>query len=70
MPAEKRQEISEILEAAQRQVGSDFLLESADLFAPQFNKPPVSIYDFFVKRTSYMHYLTTKYKNKIDEARK
>lgn len=70
MPAEKRQEIADILEAAQRQIGSDFLLESADLFAPQFNKPTVSVYDFFVKRTSYMHYLTTKYKNKIDEARK
>lgn len=70
MPAEKRKELSEILEAAQKKVGQDYLMESADLFAPQFNNPPVTVDEFFVKRTSYMHYLTNKYKNQIDEARK
>jgi tripartite-type tricarboxylate transporter receptor subunit TctC len=69
MPKEKRDEISKILVDAQGQVGSEFMLESADLFAPQFNNPPVTVNDFFVKRVSQMHYLTRKYKAEIDRAR-
>lgn len=70
MPKEKRDEISRILETAQGTLGETYLLESADMFAPQFSKPPVDIEEFFTKRVSQMHYLTTKYKDKINEARK
>ena len=70
MPETKRQEISAILETAQRTVGSDYLLESADLFAPQFSNPTISVADFFVRRTSYMHYLTTKYKSQIEDSKR
>jgi tripartite-type tricarboxylate transporter receptor subunit TctC len=69
MPKEKRDELSKILIEAQSKVGADFMLESADLFAPQFSNPPVTIDEFFVKRVSQMHYLTRKYKDEIDKAR-
>lgn len=65
MPESKRQEIANILESAQRKVGTAYLLESADLVAPQHMTVP----DFFGKRVSQMHYLTTKYKDKINQAR-
>lgn len=70
MPKEKRDEISKILINAQAEMGEKHLLESADMFAPQFNRPAVSVEEFFTKRVSQMHYLTTKYKEQIDEARK
>jgi len=69
MPREKREEISKILTEAQARLGKEYMLESADLFAPQFEKPPVSAEEFFIKRTSQMHYLTRKYKEQIDSAR-
>ena len=69
MPREKREEISKILLEAQDRLGRDYMYESADLFPPQFEKPPVSVGEFFIRRTSQMHYLTRKYKEQIDEAR-
>lgn len=70
MPAEKRAEIGKILQDAQAKIGSDYFLDVADMFAPQFSKPPVPVDEFFVKRVSQMHYLTTKYKDQIDLSRK
>lgn len=70
MPKERRDEISKILLTAQAELGEKHLLDSADMFAPQFSRPPVSVEDFFTRRVSQMHYLTTKYKEQIDEARK
>lgn len=70
MPEAKRNEIGKILQDAQAQIGSEYMLESADMFAPQFSKPPVSVDEFFTKRVSQMHYLTTKYKAQIDMSRR
>lgn len=70
MPKEKRDEIAKIIANAQAELGEKYLLETADMFAPQFNKPPVAVEEFFTRRVSQMHYLTTKYKEQIDEARK
>jgi tripartite-type tricarboxylate transporter receptor subunit TctC len=69
MPESKRDEISKILVEAQAKAGSKYLMEAADLVAPQFNTPPVTAEDFFNKRVIQMHYLTTKYKDQIDSAR-
>jgi tripartite-type tricarboxylate transporter receptor subunit TctC len=70
MPEAKRNEIGKILQDAQAQIGSDYFLDVADMFAPQFNKPAVSVDEFFTKRVSQMHYLTTKYKDQIDQSRR
>ena len=70
MPESKRKEISVILESAQKQVGNQFLTDSADLFAPQFARPPIPVEEFFDRKVSQMHYLTTKYKEQINSARK
>ena len=70
MSQEKRQELGSILETAQKTAGNDYLLESADLYAPQFRTPPVTVADFFVTRTSYIHYLTNRYKDQISEAKR
>lgn len=67
MPEEKRREIAKIWYDAQQQVGAKYFLETADVLPPQFTK--LSVSDFFVKRTSQMHYLTNKYKEQIDAAR-
>jgi tripartite-type tricarboxylate transporter receptor subunit TctC len=70
MPEAKRNEIGKILQDAQAQIGSEYFLDVADMFAPQFNKPTVSVDEFFTKRVSQMHYLTTKYKDQIDMSRR
>lgn len=70
MPEAKRNEIGKILQDAQAKIGSDYFLDVADMFAPQFSKPPVPVEEFFTKRVSQMHYLTTKYKDQIDLSRK
>lgn len=70
MPEEKRNEIGKILQDAQAKIGSDYFLDIADMFAPQFSKPPVPVEEFFNKRVSQMHYLTSKYKDQIDLSRR
>lgn len=70
MPEAKRNEIGKILQDAQARIGSEYFLDVADMFAPQFGKPPVTVEEFFTKRVSQMHYLTTKYKEQIDLSRK
>lgn len=70
MPEAKRNEIGKILQDAQARIGSEYFLDVADMFAPQFSKPPVSVDEFFTKRVSQMHYLTTKYKAQIDMSRR
>lgn len=70
MPEAKRNEIGKVLQDAQARIGSEYFLDVADMFAPQFNKPPVSVDEFFTKRVSQMHYLTTKYKDQIDQSRR
>ncbi len=70
MPEAKRNEIGKILQDAQARIGSEYFLDVADMFAPQFNKPAVSVDEFFTKRVSQMHYLTTKYKDQIDQSRR
>lgn len=70
MPEAKRNEIGKILQDAQAKIGSDYFLDVADMFAPQFSKPPVPVEEFFTKRVSQMHYLTTKYKDQIDLSRR
>jgi tripartite-type tricarboxylate transporter receptor subunit TctC len=66
MPEQKRKEISKILQDAQAQLGEKYFADLADLVPPQFGKPPVSVEEFFGKRTGQMHYFTHKYKDKID----
>jgi tripartite-type tricarboxylate transporter receptor subunit TctC len=70
MSKEKRDEIGKILQSAQAQLGSNYFLDTADMFAPQFSKPPVQVDEFFTKRVSQMHYLTAKYKDQIDQSRR
>lgn len=70
MPEEKRKELGKILQDAQAKIGPVYFLETADLLPPQFINPPISVDEFFGKRVSQMHYLTTKYKDRIDQARK
>lgn len=69
MPEQRRKEISKILESAQMSIGEKAILDSSDMNPPAFFNPPMSVEEFFNKRVSQMHYLTTKYKDKIDEAR-
>lgn len=66
MPESKRKEISSILQKAQDNLGPKYFSDTADLVLPQFRNPPMSVEDFFEKRTSQMHYFTHKYKDKID----
>lgn len=70
MPETKRNEIGKILQDAQASIGSSYMLDTADVFAPQFSKPTVSVDDFFTTRVSQMHYLTSKYKDQIDQSRR
>ena len=70
MPEEKRKELGKILQDAQAKIGPKYFLEAADLLPPQFGNPPISVDEFFGKRVSQMHYLTSKYKDRIDQARK
>ena len=70
MSEAKRNENGKILQDAQAQIGSKYFLDVADMFAPQVSKPPVPVDEFFTKRVSQMHYLTTKYKDQIDLSRK
>lgn len=69
MSKERRDEISSILEEAQKTLGQKYMLDSADILSPQFSDPVISTVDFFNKRTSQMHYLTRKYREQIDEAK-
>lgn len=69
MPKERRDEISSILEEAQKILGQKYMFESSDVLSPQFSNPAISTVDFFSKRTSQMHYLTRKYKDQIELAR-
>jgi tripartite-type tricarboxylate transporter receptor subunit TctC len=70
MPEAKRNEIGKILQDAQARIGSEYFFDVADMFAPQFSKPAVLVEEFFTKRVSQMHYLTTKYKDQIDQSRR
>lgn len=70
MPDQKRKEISKILQDAQGQLGEKYFAEMSDLLPPQFRKPPIPVEEFFDKRVSQMHYLTSKYQEKIDFSRK
>lgn len=70
MPESKRNEIGKILHDAQAKVGHLQFLEIADAYAPQFNTPPVPAAEFINKKISQMHYLTTKYKDQIDAAKR
>jgi tripartite-type tricarboxylate transporter receptor subunit TctC len=69
MPADRRKELSVILQNAQAQLGPKVFDDISDLVPPQFSKPPLSVENFFEKRVSQMKYLTHKYKDKIDSSR-
>jgi tripartite-type tricarboxylate transporter receptor subunit TctC len=69
MPADKRQEMSKILDDAQKKLGAQYLIDTADLTAPMFAKPPVTTEDFFNTRVLQLKYLTHKYQRQIDESR-
>lgn len=69
MPEAKRAEITAILEEAQAKVGQKYLLEMADLNPPQFNKPRLSVADFFNMRVLQMKVFTHRYERQINESR-
>jgi tripartite-type tricarboxylate transporter receptor subunit TctC len=69
MPEAKRNEITAILEEAQAKVGQKYLLETADLNPPQFNKPRLSVSEFFNRRVLQMKVYTHRYERQINEAR-
>lgn len=63
MPADKRKEIGAILDAGQKVVGKQKMLELSDLMAPQFDN--VSIGDFFRDRVNLIKQLTLRFKDKV-----
>ena len=69
MPESKRNEITAILEEAQAKVGQKYLLEMADLNPPQFNKPRLSVSEFFDHRVLQMKVYTHRYERQINESR-
>lgn len=69
MPAEKRQEISRILEQAQGQLGSKYIAETSDMNPPQFNQPKISTDEFFNSRVLQMKVLTHRYERQVNEAK-
>jgi tripartite-type tricarboxylate transporter receptor subunit TctC len=69
MPEAKRNEITAILEEAQGKVGQKYLLDTADLNPPQFNKPRLSVSEFFNQRVLQMKVYTHRYERQINEAR-
>jgi len=69
MPEAKRNEITAILEEAQAKVGQKYLLDTADLNPPQFNKPRLSVSEFFNQRVLQMKVYTHRYERQINESR-
>lgn len=69
MPVERRNEISAILEKAQEKVGQQYLMETADLNPPAFNKPKLTAAEFFNMRVLQMKVFTHRYERQINEAR-
>lgn len=69
MPESKRREIAQILDNAQEKLGAAYLLETADMNPPQFNRPKISTQEFFNTRVSQMKDLTGRYQAKIDAAK-
>jgi len=69
MPEDRRQEISQILDQAQEQVGLKFIKETSDMHPPQFNSPKVSTKEFVNNRVLQMKALTKKYEKQINEAK-
>jgi tripartite-type tricarboxylate transporter receptor subunit TctC len=69
MPEAKRNEITAILEEAQAKVGQKYLLDTADLNPPQFNKPKLSASEFFNQRVLQMKVYTHRYERQINESR-
>ena len=69
MPAEKRQEISDILNRAQEKLGLKYINETSDMNPPQFNTPKISTENFFNSRVLQMKVLTHRYERQINEAK-
>ena len=69
MPASKRQEIENILEQAQSKLGSDFLIETADLQAPQFRKPKLSANKYFEQKVNQIKTRLTKFQTQIERSK-
>lgn len=69
MPEARRAEITAILEQAQAKVGPKYLMETADLNPPQFNKPRLTVAEFFAQRVLQMKVFTHRYERQINEAR-
>ena len=69
MPEARRAEITAILEQAQAKVGQKYMMETADLNPPQFNKPRFTAAEFFNQRVLQMKVFTHRYERQINEAR-
>ncbi len=69
MPAEKRKEITVILEQAQDKLGAQYFMETADMSPPQFGTPKQTAEDFFVNKVLQMKVLTHRYEKQINDAK-
>jgi tripartite-type tricarboxylate transporter receptor subunit TctC len=69
MPAIKRQEIENLLEQAQAELGQDFLLETADLQPPQFVTPRISANRYFEQRVNQIKILLLKFQTQIERSK-
>ena len=69
MPVEKRTEIAEILDRAQKTLGLDYIAETSDMYPPMFAKTPPSTVEFFNRRVLQMKSLTSQYDKEIQAAK-
>jgi tripartite-type tricarboxylate transporter receptor subunit TctC len=69
MPVEKRNEIAEILDRAQKTLGLDYITKTSDMYPPMFAKTPPSTVEFFNRRVLQMKSLTSQYDKEIQTAK-